>query len=63
MSTPQKHINPPRWSDEQEEIRQIAEFYDSLTEEEWVAHYEYAYEQEGYTDVLVPKELLSTSGT
>ena len=60
MSTPRKHGNPPQWSNEQEEIRQIAEFYDSLTDEEWVAHYEYAYEQEGYTDLLVPKELLST---
>ena len=43
----------------QEELREIAEFYDSLTDEEWVAHDEYA-STEGYTDVLVPKELLST---
>ena len=45
------------WS--QEELRQIAEFYDSLTEEEWVAHWEYAYENPYTVDVLVPKELLS----
>ena len=44
----------------QEELRQIAEFYDSLTEEEWVAHWEYAYENPYTVDVLVPKELLST---
>ena len=43
----------------QEELRQIAEFYDSLTEEEWVAHWEYAYENPYTVDVLVPKELLS----
>ena len=45
------------WS--QEELRQIAEFYDSLTEEESVAHWEYAYENPYTVDVLVPKELLS----
>ena len=51
--------NPqPPWS--QEEFRQIAEFYDSLTEEEWVAHREYTYENPYAVDVLVPKELLST---
>ena len=50
----------PQARGSQEELRQIAEFYDSLTEDEWVAHYEYAYEQEGYTDLLVPRELLST---
>ena len=46
------------WS--QEELRQIVEFYESLTEEEWVAHGEYAYESPYTVDVLVPKELLST---
>ena len=44
----------------QEELREIAEFYDSLTEEEWVAHDEYAHESPYTVDVLVPKELLST---
>ena len=44
----------------QEELRQVVEFYDSLTEEEWVAHSEYAYENPYTVDVLVPKELLST---
>ena len=41
-----------------EELRQIAEFYDSLTEEEWIAHDEYAYENPYTVDVLVPKALL-----
>lgn len=51
--------NPqPPWS--QQEIRQIAEFYDSLTEEEWVAHDEYAHESPYTVDVLVPQKLLST---
>ena len=44
---------------EDEELHQIAEFYDSLTEEEWIAHDEYAYENPYTVDVLVPKELLS----
>ena len=61
MSMTQKHDNPPQWSNEQEEIRKIAEFYDSLTDEEWVAHDEYAYENPYTVDVLVPKELLSAS--
>ncbi len=51
--------NPqPPWS--QEEFRQIAEFYHSLTEAERVAHREYTYENPYAVDVLVPKELLST---
>ena len=29
------------------EIRQIADFYESLTEAEWIAHYEADYVQEG----------------
>lgn len=60
MSTAKKHGNPPPWSEEQEELRRIAEYYDSLTEEEWVAHDEYAYESPYTMDVLVPKELLAT---
>lgn len=60
MSTAKKHGNPSPWSKEQEEFRRIAEYYDSLTEEEWVAHDEYAYESPYTVDVLVPKELLST---
>lgn len=41
-----------------DELRQIAEFYDSLTEEEWIAHDEYAHEREGYTHLLIPRELV-----
>ena len=50
----------PQARGSQEELRQIAEFYDSLTEDEWVAHYEYAHESPYTVDMLVPKELLST---
>lgn len=41
-------------------VQEIIAYYDSLTEEEWVAHWEYAYENPYTVDVLVPKELLST---
>ena len=43
-----------------EKIQELAEYFDSLTEEEWVAHWEYAYENPYAVDVLVPKELLAT---
>lgn len=57
MTTAQKSSNlPAGWCED--EIRQIAEFYDSLTEEEWIAHEEAAYEREGYTHLTVPTELL-----
>ena len=57
MNMAQKQSNPPPRGS-QEELRQIAEFYDSLTEEEWIAHDEYAYENPYTVDVLVPKALL-----
>ena len=41
-----------------EKVQEIIAYYDSLTEEEWVAHDEYAYENPYTVDVLVPKELL-----
>ncbi len=50
------NIYPPE--PDAEELRQIAEFYDSLTEEEWIAHDEYAYETPYTVAVLVPKTLL-----
>ena len=43
-----------------EKVQEIIAYYDSLTEEEWVAHYEYAYENPHTVDVLVPKELFPT---
>ena len=49
----------PSWQDH-DELRRVAEFHDSLTEEKWIAHYESGYEQEGYTDLLVPKNLMPT---
>ena len=51
--------SPSSWV-EDEELHQLAEYFDSLTEEEWIAHDEYAYENPHTMDVLVPKELLST---
>ena len=54
MSNP--YVCPPKSG--AEELLQIAEFYDSLTEEEWIAHDEYAYENPYTVDVLVPKALL-----
>ncbi|MDE2786508.1 MAG: hypothetical protein OXL37_07585 [Chloroflexota bacterium] len=45
-------------SGEQDELRLIVEFYDSLTEEEWIAHDEYAYENPYTVEVLVPKAVL-----
>ena len=60
MSMAQKQdSSPPSWV-EDEELRQLAEYFDSLTEEEWIAHDEYAYENPYTVDVLVPKELIST---
>ena len=57
MTTTQKASNiPAGWCED--ELRQIAEFYDSLTEEEWIAHEEAAYEREGYTHLIIPRELL-----
>ena len=44
------------------EIRQIAEFYDSLTEAEWVAHYEADYVQDGCTHLIIPAALTDTVG-
>lgn len=56
MNMEQNQSNPPpSWGDEK--IREIADFYDSLTEEEWIAHYEADYEREGYTHLMVPAEL------
>ena len=40
-------------------VQEIIAHYDSLTEEEWVAHDEYAHENPYTVDVLVPRELLS----
>ena len=43
-----------------EKAQEIIAYYDSLTEEEWVAHDEYAYENPYTVDVLVPRALLPT---
>ena len=54
------NVYPPGWDAQQ--VREIIEYYDSLTEEEWVAHYEAAHEQEGYTHLIVPAELTGFIG-
>lgn len=56
----QKQDNSPSSWVEDEELHQLAEYFDSLTEEEWIAHDEYAYENPHTVGVLVPKELLAT---
>ncbi len=43
-----------------EKIQELAKYFDFLTEEEWIAQDEYAYENPFTVDVLVPKELLTT---
>ena len=57
MTTAQKSGSIPAGQNE-DELRQIAEFYDSLTEEEWIAHYEYDHDREGYTHLTIPRELV-----
>ena len=55
------NVCPPDWDPKElEEMQELAKYFDSLTEEEWVAHYEYAYENPYTVDVLVPKALLPT---
>ena len=52
----------PRHEWSEEEIRQIAQFYDSLTAAEWIAHCEAASAPEGYTQLIVPSELMPPIG-
>ena len=53
------HAYQSDWDPEElREIKELAKYFDSLTEEEWVAHWEYAYETPYTVDVLVPKALL-----
>ena len=40
-------------------VQEIIDYYDSLTEEEWVARDEYAHESPCTVDMMVPKELQS----
>ncbi len=41
-----------------EKVREIIEYYDSLTEEGWVAELEAAYEDPNNTVMIVPTELV-----
>ena len=52
------NVYPPGLDAQQ--VREIIAYFDSLTEEEWIAHDEYAHENPYTVDVLVPKALLST---
>ena len=53
------NVCQPDWDPEElKEIQELAKYFDSLTEEEWIAHDEYAYENPYTVDVLVPKALL-----
>ena len=50
--------SPPDWDPKElEEMQELASYFDSLTEEEWIAHAEYAYENPYTVDVLAPKAL------
>ena len=55
------NVYQSNWDPEElKEIQELAKYFDSLTEEEWVAHDEYTYENPYTVDVLVPKALLYT---
>ena len=53
------NVHQSDWDPEElKEIQELAKYFDSLTEAEWIAHAEYAYENPYTVDVLVPKALL-----
>jgi hypothetical protein len=47
---------PKGWSEDR--VRKVIDYYDSLTEEEWLAEDEAARGKKGYTTVVVPDSLL-----
>ena len=49
------NVYPPGW--DANKVREIIEYYDSLTEAEWIAQDEAAYEDPNNAVALVPKEL------
>ncbi len=53
-----KNLNefPPGW--DEEHVRDIIEYYDSQTEEEELAEYEAAFEDETRTVMLIPNDLV-----
>lgn len=53
-----KNLNefPPGWDEER--VRDIIEYYDSQTEEEELAEYEAAFEDETRTVMLIPNDLV-----
>ena len=47
---------PPGWDEER--VRGIVQHYDSLTDDEWVAEDEAAFEDTSHTAMLIPNELV-----
>ena len=47
---------PPGW--DAERVREVIEYYDSLTEDEWIAEDEAAFALEGHTVMVIPHHLV-----
>ena len=47
---------PPGWDEER--VRGIVQHYDSLTDDEWVADDEAAFEDTSHTAMVIPNELV-----
>ena len=47
---------PPGW--DEEHVRGIIEHYDSLTEDEWAAEIEAAFEDKSHTVMVIPNDLV-----
>ncbi|MGP0064639.1 MAG: hypothetical protein ACLQGP_13705 [Isosphaeraceae bacterium] len=56
MNEAKKQVYPAGWDEER--IRQLAEHYDTQTEDEQVAEHEAAFRAEGQTVMVVPTELV-----
>ncbi len=51
---------PPGWDEKR--VREVVAYYDSLTDDEWLAHDEAARNAEGETLMSVPTELVPAIG-
>jgi hypothetical protein len=49
---------PKGWTEKR--IREVVEYYDSLSDDEWLAEHEAARAKKGYTTISVPDSLLPT---
>ncbi len=56
MSEKEEQVYPDGWDEDQ--IRQLAEYYDNQTEDEQLAEHEAAFLAEGQTVMVVPTELV-----